>query len=68
MLLAHQIAMENPAMIHAEAVDAMEFPELSQRFNVQGVPQTVINSGGAIFVGAYPEPRMLEEIKRAIHN
>ncbi len=55
-------------MIHAEAVDAMEFPELSQRFNVQGVPQTVINSGGAIFVGAYPEPRMLEEIKRAIHN
>ncbi len=55
-------------MIHAEAVDAMEFPELSQRFNVQGVPQTVINSGGGIFTGAYPEPRMLEEIKRALKN
>lgn len=68
VLLAHQIAMENPAMIHAEAVDAMEFPELSQRFNVQGVPQTVINSGGGIFTGAYPEPHMLEEIKRALKN
>ncbi len=55
-------------MIHAEAVDAMEFPELSQRFNVQGVPQTVINSGSGIFTGAYPEPRMLEEIKRALKN
>ena len=55
-------------MIHAEAVDAMEFPELSQHFNVQGVPQTVINSGGGIFVGAYPEARMLEEIKRVMQN
>lgn len=67
-MLAHQMAMENPSMVHAEAVDAMEFPELSQRFNVQGVPQTVINSGSGIFVGAYPEARMLEEIKRAIKN
>jgi len=68
VLLAHQIAMENPDMIHAEAVDAMEFPELSQRSHVQGVPQTVINSGGGIFTGAYPEPRMLEEIKRKRSN
>jgi len=27
--------MENPKMIRAEAVDAMEFPELSRRFKVQ---------------------------------
>jgi protein-disulfide isomerase len=60
--------MENPAMIHAEAVDAMEFSELSRRFNVQGVPQTVINSGGGIVVGAYPEVQMLAEIKRALQN
>lgn len=65
-MLAHQMAMENPSMIHAEAVDAMEFPELSQKFNVQGVPQTVINSGSGIFVGAYPETRMMDEIKRAL--
>lgn len=67
-MLAHQIAMENPAMIRAEAVDAMEFPELSQKFRVQGVPQTVINSGGGVVVGAYPEAQMLAEIKRALQN
>ena len=55
-------------MIRAEAVDAMEFPELSQRFNVRGVPQTVINSGNGIVVGAYPEQRLLDEIKRAMQN
>ena len=65
-MLAHQIAMENPGMIHAEAVDAMEFPELSQRFRVQGVPQTVINSGKGIVVGAYPEQNMLAEIQSAL--
>ncbi len=67
-MLAHQIAMENPAMIHAEAVDAMEFPELSQRFNVQGVPQTVINSGTGSVVGAVPEQNLLAEIMRALQN
>lgn len=54
-MLAHQMAMENPSMIRAEAVDAMEFPDLSNRFNVQGVPQTVIDSGKGIVVGAYGE-------------
>lgn len=67
-LLAHQMAMVNPAMVRAEAVDAMEFPELSERFSVQGVPQTVINSGRGIVVGAYPELQMLAEIKRAMQN
>ena len=67
-MLAHQIAMENPGMVHAEAVDAMEFPELSQQFRVQGVPQTVINAGQGIVVGAYPEPQMLAEIRSALGN
>ena len=55
-------------MIHAEAVDANEFPELSQKFRVMGVPQTVINSGKGTVVGAYPEQQMLAEIMRAIQN
>ncbi|MEY2816914.1 MAG: hypothetical protein RL275_377 [Chloroflexota bacterium] len=67
-MLAHQMAMENPSMIRAEAVDAMEFPDLSNRFNVQGVPQTVIDSGKGIVVGAYGEVQMLAEIKRALQN
>lgn len=68
VLLAHKMAMENPAMIRAEAVEATEFPELANQFRVQGVPQTVINSGKGIAVGAYPEARMLAEIKRIIKN
>ena len=53
-------------MIRAEAVDAMEFPELSEKFNVRGVPQTVINAGRGIVVGAYPEQRLLAEIQTAL--
>lgn len=53
-------------MIRAEAVDAMEFPELSEKFNVRGVPQTVINAGDGIVVGAYPEQRLLAEIQTAL--
>lgn len=53
-------------MVRAEALDAMEFPELSNQFRVQGVPQTVINSGGGIVVGAYPEAQMLAEVRRAM--
>ena len=67
-MLAQRMAMENPSMIRAEAVDAMEFPDLSNRFNVQGVPQTVIDSGKGIVVGAYGEVQMLAEIKRALQN
>ena len=67
-MLAHQMAMENPSMIRAEAVDAMEFPELSQKFRVQGVPQTVIDSGKGVVVGAAGEAQMLAEIKRALQN
>lgn len=68
VLLAHQMAMENPQMIRAEGVDAMEFPELASRFNVHGVPQTVINSGAGIVVGAVPEKNLLAEITRALQN
>jgi len=68
VLLAHQMAMENPQMIRAEGVEATEFPELSNRFNVRGVPQTVINSGQGSVVGAVPEQNLLAEIRRALQN
>lgn len=68
VLLAHQMAMENPQMIRAEGVEATEFPELANRFNVRGVPQTVINSGAGSVVGAVPEQNLLAEIMRALQN
>jgi glutaredoxin-like protein len=68
VILAHQMAMENPQMITAEGVEATEFPELANRFNVSGVPQTVINAGKGTVVGAVPEQNLLAEIMRALQN
>jgi glutaredoxin-like protein len=68
VLLAHQMAMENPGMIRAEGVEATEFPELSNRFGVSGVPQTTINAGAGTVIGAVPESQLLSEIKRALAN
>ncbi len=68
MLLAHQMAMDNPKWIRAEGVDATEFRELSQKYYVSGVPQTVINSGAKMVVGAVPEINLLNQIKLAYQN
>ena len=55
-------------MIRAEGVDATEFPDLASQFHVQGVPQTVINSGTGTVVGAVPEQNLLDAIQRALKN
>jgi hypothetical protein len=53
-------------MVQAEMVEAMEFPELSDQFNVSGVPQTTINMGAGTAIGAVPEEQLLAEIQRAL--
>jgi glutaredoxin-like protein len=68
VLLAHQMAMENPQMIIAEGVEATEFPDLANQFNVRGVPQTVINAGSGMVVGAVPEQNLLSAIRQALQN
>jgi glutaredoxin-like protein len=65
VLLAHQMAMESP-MIEAEMIEAMEFSDLSNRYNVSGVPQTTINYGAGTVVGAVPESHLLAEILRIV--
>ena len=55
-------------MIRAEGVEATEFRELAERFYVSGVPQTVINSGAKMVVGAVPEQNLLGEIMQALQN
>ena len=62
--LAHQFAMENPR-ITADIIEAMEFPELANRYNVYGVPKTIINETGEI-EGAVPETHFLREVLAAI--
>ena len=53
MLLAYRMAFEN-ANIRATCVEATEFIALSQKYNVTGVPKTVVNDTVEI-MGAVPE-------------
>ena len=57
MSLANRLAVASER-VRAVCVEANEFPELSRRYDVQGVPRTVINRSGA-FVGALPEPHFV---------
>lgn len=62
--LAHRLALRNPG-VRAEMVDAAEFPELADRFGVQGVPLTVVD--GSMFIeGAVPEARLLQQWRAAL--
>jgi predicted DsbA family dithiol-disulfide isomerase len=61
------MAMESP-MVQAEMVEAMEFPELADRYDVSGVPQTTINEGAANVVGAVPESYLLKEIQQMLER
>lgn len=60
---AHQFAMENPK-IKSMMVEATEFQELSAKYNVMGVPKTVINDS-IEFVGMVPEETFLNYLMQA---
>ncbi|WJW76360.1 FAD-dependent oxidoreductase [Thiohalobacter sp. IOR34] len=76
--LAHQLAYLNP-QIQADMIDAAQFPELAQRYQVSGVPRTVVNERPA-FEGALPprdalleilrlaEPEAYEEVEAALRS
>ena len=63
MRLAHQFALEND-LITADMVEATEFPHLSQRYQVRGVPRTVVNETGFID-GGLPEAMFVEQMLAA---
>ncbi len=48
----------------ADMVEAIEFPHLSQRYGVMGVPKTVANDQSAA-EGAVPEAQFLERVLAA---
>ena len=66
MLLAHKLALASPH-ITADCVEATEFPHLSNRYNVYGVPRTVINEDIQI-EGAVPEKMLVEELKKVLEQ
>ena len=65
VVLAHQMAMES-SYVTADMIEAMEFPELSEKFGVSGVPQTTINDGAGTVVGGVHEHQLVEKIKQAL--
>ena len=62
MRLAHHLAIASD-LIRGDCVEANEFPELSQRYQVMAVPKTVINDRAA-FEGAIPEAQFVEQLLR----
>ncbi len=58
--MANRMALTSPK-VRSLIVEANEFPALSRRFEVQGVPRTVINRSGS-FVGALPETPFVESV------
>lgn len=60
VVLAHQMAFAS-SLVRADMVEATEFPQLSMKYNVMGVPRTVINEKIHI-EGAVPEPMLVARL------
>jgi predicted DsbA family dithiol-disulfide isomerase len=64
VVLAHRLAMESD-WVRADMVEATEFPHLANKYDVYGVPRTVINE--TIYVeGAVPEPMLVNELLKVL--
>ena len=64
VLLAHRMAMASE-FVTADMVEASEFPQLSMKYSVMGVPRTVINEDTHV-EGAVPEHMLLAKMQEAI--
>lgn len=62
--VAHEFAFVNEH-IRADMVEAAEFPEIVKKYQVTGVPRTIIN-GSHSFVGAMPAAAAYLEIVKAV--
>ncbi|MBD3370600.1 glutaredoxin [Candidatus Fermentibacteria bacterium] len=63
-VLAHRMAIASPR-VTSEVIEANEFMDLSGKYEVRGVPRTVVND--RIFVeGALPEDQMIEALDKAL--
>ena len=62
--LAHKFAMESD-LVSADMIESIEFPHLANKYNVYGVPRTVINESFHQ-EGAVPEPMLLAKLLEAV--
>ena len=63
-MLAYQLAVESD-LITAHMVEVIEFPQLATKYEVMGVPRTVIDETIHI-EGAYPEPMFMQEFAKVL--
>jgi len=64
-MLAYQLAMESD-QIQAHMVEVIEFPYLGNKYDVMGVPRTVIDETIHI-EGAVPEPMLMREFEKLLN-
>ena len=58
-------ALETKGLVRADMVEAIEFPHLANKYQVFGVPRTVINDK-VHQEGAVPEPILLAKLLEAV--
>lgn len=61
---AHRFAMASE-QVRADMVETSEFPHLVVKYDVQGVPMTIVNERGAL-VGELPDMKVIEEIRKVL--
>ncbi|MBL8056026.1 MAG: thioredoxin family protein, partial [Anaerolineales bacterium] len=66
VVLAHKLAMASD-WITADMVEASEFPHLANRYQVYGVPRTVIEDVVHI-EGAQPEPQVISQLLQVLDD
>ncbi len=64
MRLAQHMAVAS-SRVRAECIEATEFPEMAQRYQVMAVPKIVINDR-VQFEGALPESQFLAAVLQAV--
>lgn len=64
---AHMFSAANPAVVDAEMIESMEFPDLAAKYSVMAVPKVVINDR-VEFEGALPERVFLYKLKEALRD
>ncbi|MFN4218401.1 MAG: protein disulfide oxidoreductase [Candidatus Bipolaricaulia bacterium] len=62
--MAHKMALYSDK-IRADMVSALEFPYLADKYDVYGVPKTVVNDGEVMFEGALPEREFVAHVMKA---
>ena len=66
MRLAQHMAVAS-SRVRAECIEATEFPEMAERYQVMAVPKIVINDR-VQFEGALPEPQFLAAVLQAVNG